>query len=83
MTNPTVTPEDAIVQAAQQLTASLKVNMEKSGIDKLNKLDAIFNTTVNNFRKQKENQNPQTRQNILTRVPMVQEEPARYPRVIA
>ena len=32
ITNPTVTPEDAVVQAAQQITAALKENL-KTAID--------------------------------------------------
>ena len=44
-----MTPEDAVVQAAQQLTAAikgkLKTAMDESVMDQLNKLDAIFNTT--------------------------------------
>ena len=58
ITNLIVTPEDAVVHSAQQLTAALKGNlmtaMDEIGIDQLNKLDAIFNTTVNNLRQQKE-----------------------------
>ena len=53
ITNPTVTPEDAVIQEAQQLPVAfkgkLKTTMEKSGIYQLNKLDAIFNMTAEKF----------------------------------
>ena len=55
ITNLTVTPEDAVLQAAKQLTAALKRNLKKymdeNEIDQLNKLDTIFNTTANEFQK--------------------------------
>ena len=57
-----MTPEYAVVHAAHQLTATLKekskIAMDESGIDQINKLDAIFNTTVKKFRKRKEKQHP-------------------------
>ena len=50
-----MTPEDAVLQAAKQLTAALKRNLKKymdeNEIDQLNKLDTIFNTTANEFQK--------------------------------
>ena len=63
--NPTVTPEDTVIQEAQQFTATLKGNVttsiNESEIDQLKKLDAIFNKATNNFRQQEENHNSNTR----------------------
>ena len=50
-----MTPEDAVVHAAQQLTDMLKEKlpaaMGKSTIDQLKKMDAIFNMTAGNFQQ--------------------------------
>ena len=78
-------PEDAVLQAAQQLTIALKGNlttvMDESRIDQLNKLDTIFNKTTKKFRKQEENQNTKTRQKAPTPALRVLEEPVQYPRL--
>ena len=80
-------PEDTVVQVEKKLTSALKGNfaiaMDESGIYKLKKSDAIFNTTAKKFRKQKENQIPHTSHKIPTPAPKVQEKPARSPRVIS
>ena len=66
ITNTTVTPEDAAARAYQQLTVAQKGNftasMDENEIDRLNKLDVVFNTTAKKFRQWEENQNPKTRQ---------------------
>ena len=53
ITNKLVTPEDDVVQAEQKLTVALKgnlkIDMDESDINHLNKLGAIFNTTAENF----------------------------------
>ena len=57
ITHPTVTPEDAVIKAARQLSVALKVKLksaiDKSGINQLKKVDAFFITTAKNFRQQK------------------------------
>ena len=51
ITNPAVTPEDAVVHAAQELIDTLKSkygnNVSNSGIDQLKSLSAIFNGITN------------------------------------
>ena len=53
ITNPTVTPEDEVVQTAQKLIEALKGKLkeaiDKSGINQINKMDAIFNMTTEKF----------------------------------
>ena len=48
-----MTPEDAVVHAAQQLIDMLKVKLleatNKRTIGQLNKMDAMFNITADNF----------------------------------
>ena len=57
-----MTPEDADMKAVQQLTLALKgelqKSMDESGINQLNKLYAMFNTTAEKLRQQKEKQHP-------------------------
>ena len=68
--DPTLTPDDAFTKSAQQLTAvlkvKLKIDIEKIGINQLNKPDAIFNTTAHKLRQEKIKLNPNTRQNNPT-----------------
>ena len=51
--------------------------MEESGIDQLNKLDSIFNTTAKKFRRQIEKQHPQPGQNTPTPEPKLWEKNSR------
>ena len=86
ITNPTVIPEDADIQAEQKLPASpqgnLQTAMDESGIVQLIKFDDMFNTTANNSRKQNERQHPHTGQKNPAPAQRAQWEPNPAPRVI-
>ena len=60
--NPTVSPEDAVVKAAKELTAALKGRMpsalEGSTVQELEKLDKIFNHTAVTYKGRKNDDPP-------------------------
>jgi hypothetical protein len=77
ITSPTVTPADAIVQAAKNLANALKGKipppLAKSGIDQLRALTGIFNAT--------NEQNPESPPDSVAPPPRVEAQPATSPRV--
>jgi len=75
ITNPTITPGDAIIQATKQLTSALCGNvpppLTKSGIDHIKELTSIFDATKKAYEQRDEQNNDRVKETANSpRVPM-------------